>query len=322
MDRILDVRLVLKTTCPRRGRGLSRGSFRNPCRSRFRSHLHYPQNIHIRRRTCFEGPFGELLRATGPMARANPFRFSTKYQDDESDLLYYGYRYYNASTGRWLSRDPIDESGGLNLYGFVKNACTQYYDLLGRNLGNPLGCGYGCIPPPDNPPEPFTWPWQGCCNGTVYNRFTHCCCKGKIVSKTPIDTGIEKWQFISSQPNPPTASNPSGAPDMHWWLTWPGGSVDANLINSTGDSGGGVNGPQGGGYVSSPALAVKWNWPGTNTPVKLSPCKYDFDKLIACLSRKAAYYAAKGFYSVGNCQAFVDNILGECIDESRGCTVK
>jgi hypothetical protein len=30
------------------------------------------------------GPFGELLRATGPMAKANPFRFSTKYQDDET----------------------------------------------------------------------------------------------------------------------------------------------------------------------------------------------------------------------------------------------
>jgi hypothetical protein len=37
------------------------------------------------------GPFGEVLRASGPMARANPFRFSTKYQDDESDQLYYGY---------------------------------------------------------------------------------------------------------------------------------------------------------------------------------------------------------------------------------------
>jgi len=57
------------------------------------------------------GPFGEVIRATGPMAKGNPFRFSTKYQDDETDLLYYGYRYYNASTGRWLSRDPFDESG-------------------------------------------------------------------------------------------------------------------------------------------------------------------------------------------------------------------
>ncbi|HCL92873.1 MAG TPA: RHS repeat-associated core domain-containing protein [Verrucomicrobiota bacterium] len=55
------------------------------------------------------GPFGEVLRATGPMAKANLFRFSTKYQDGETDLLYYGYRYYNASTGRWLSRDPIGD---------------------------------------------------------------------------------------------------------------------------------------------------------------------------------------------------------------------
>ena len=55
-------------------------------------------------RTCFEGPFGEVLRATGPMAKANPFRFSTKYQDDETDLLYYGYRYYSASTGRWIEQ--------------------------------------------------------------------------------------------------------------------------------------------------------------------------------------------------------------------------
>ncbi len=45
------------------------------------------------------------------MAKAKPFRFSTKYQDDETDLLYYGYRYYNASTGRWNSRDPIEEWG-------------------------------------------------------------------------------------------------------------------------------------------------------------------------------------------------------------------
>jgi hypothetical protein len=43
------------------------------------------------------------------MAKANPFRFSTKYQDDESDLVYYGNRYYKPSTGTWLSRDPLEE---------------------------------------------------------------------------------------------------------------------------------------------------------------------------------------------------------------------
>lgn len=92
------------------------------------------------------GPFGEVLRATGPMAKVNPFRFSTKYQDDETDLLYYGYRYYNASTGRWLSEDPINESGfklyagrgrwfypdeEKNLYRFVGNNPNDTYDLYG-----------------------------------------------------------------------------------------------------------------------------------------------------------------------------------------------
>ncbi len=74
-----------------------------------------------RAQTCFEGPFGEVIRATGPMAKTNPFRFSTKYQDDETDLLYYGYRYYNASLGRWLTKDPIGERGALNLYCFLDN---------------------------------------------------------------------------------------------------------------------------------------------------------------------------------------------------------
>jgi RHS repeat-associated protein len=76
-------------------------------------------------------PFGETLRASGTMADANPFRFSTKYQDDESGLLYYGYRYYNPSTGRWLGRDPIEENGGENLYGFVLNNAVDYLDILG-----------------------------------------------------------------------------------------------------------------------------------------------------------------------------------------------
>jgi len=65
------------------------------------------------------------------MAKANPFRFSTKYQDDETDLLYYGYRYYNAGTGRWVSRDPIGERGGLNLYAFVQNSPATTFDALG-----------------------------------------------------------------------------------------------------------------------------------------------------------------------------------------------
>ncbi len=77
------------------------------------------------------GPFGELLTARGDYAAENPYRFSTKYVDAETGLYYYGYRYYNSSTGRWLSRDPIGEEGGLNLYGFVGNAPIVLLDALG-----------------------------------------------------------------------------------------------------------------------------------------------------------------------------------------------
>jgi RHS repeat-associated protein len=108
--------------------------FRNPCRSRFHSHPLQSQPLLGKARTCLEGPFGELLRATGPMAKANPFRFSTKYQDEESDLICYGERYYGTSSGRWLSHDSIEENGGPNLYGFVLNWPTVAIDTDGRQI--------------------------------------------------------------------------------------------------------------------------------------------------------------------------------------------
>jgi RHS repeat-associated protein len=75
------------------------------------------------------GPFAEPIRATGLLAKESPFRFSTKYQDDESDLLYYGYRFYNSSLGRWLNRDPKGKRGGQNLYSMSSNDRVDSYDL-------------------------------------------------------------------------------------------------------------------------------------------------------------------------------------------------
>jgi len=85
------------------------------------------------------GPFGEPLRASGHQA-ANPFRFSTKYCDTESGLYYYGYRYNDPSTGRWLSRDPIGEEGGIALYTCVDNdilARSDYLGLQDQEAANP-----------------------------------------------------------------------------------------------------------------------------------------------------------------------------------------
>ena len=43
----------------------------------------------------------------------------------------YAYRYFDPLTGRWPSRDPIEEEGGLNLYGFVNNDGVDHHDKLG-----------------------------------------------------------------------------------------------------------------------------------------------------------------------------------------------
>jgi RHS repeat-associated protein len=75
--------------------------------------------------------FGRELRNSGPAADWNPFRFSTKFTDDETGLVYYGYRYYHSGWGRWINRDPIGERGGKNLYCKVKNNTVDKQDLLG-----------------------------------------------------------------------------------------------------------------------------------------------------------------------------------------------
>ncbi|MCH8476242.1 MAG: RHS repeat-associated core domain-containing protein, partial [Opitutales bacterium] len=46
-------------------------------------------------------------------------------------VSYYGFRYYDPETGRWPNRDPIEEQGGLNLYGFVGNNGVNTWDVLG-----------------------------------------------------------------------------------------------------------------------------------------------------------------------------------------------
>ena len=76
------------------------------------------------------GAFGETLIADGVAAEALPFRFSTKYTDVETGLLYYGLRYMR--DGRWLSRDSLQEQGGVNLYGFIGNDPVNDADLLGQ----------------------------------------------------------------------------------------------------------------------------------------------------------------------------------------------
>jgi RHS repeat-associated protein len=77
--------------------------------------------------------FGTTLRMTGGYVASNPFRYSTKYTDDETALVYYGRRFYSPSQGRFIGRDPTEEKGGLHLYAFCLNNAINRYDYLGMN---------------------------------------------------------------------------------------------------------------------------------------------------------------------------------------------
>ncbi|MCZ7637677.1 MAG: RHS repeat-associated core domain-containing protein [Verrucomicrobia bacterium] len=77
------------------------------------------------------GPFGEPMRATGPVAATNPVGFSTKYTDEETGLVYYGYRYYSPEVGKWLRQDPYSDSGSKNLYVFCENRPLGRIDRTG-----------------------------------------------------------------------------------------------------------------------------------------------------------------------------------------------
>ncbi len=77
--------------------------------------------------------FGNRITNTAPELgeEVNPFGFSTKFTDVETGLVYYGFRYYSPELGRWLSRDPIGERGGINLYGMVRNNPVNRIDVNG-----------------------------------------------------------------------------------------------------------------------------------------------------------------------------------------------
>ena len=92
----------------------------------------------------------------------NPFRFpspnglgrifSSEYHDDTLGLVYYNYRHYTPMDGRWVSKDPLGEKGGINCY--VNNLSVQNgIDFLGlayfalRPLEKTSRCGIFWVNP-------------------------------------------------------------------------------------------------------------------------------------------------------------------------------
>jgi len=74
-------------------------------------------------------PFGRVTKVSGD--RDSVFLYTGHFWHAQSGLYLTLYRAYDSNLGRWLSRDPIAEGGGLNLYAYVGNNPISFIDPLG-----------------------------------------------------------------------------------------------------------------------------------------------------------------------------------------------
>lgn len=95
----------------------------------------------LRARYAYD-PFGRYCDSAGQpqvqrvnLITTNPldadFGFTGDYWHVPSALCVTKFRFYDAGFGRWLSRDPIEENGGINLYSYVGNNVINFSDPLG-----------------------------------------------------------------------------------------------------------------------------------------------------------------------------------------------
>lgn len=65
---------------------------------------------------------------------SDPFGYKAQfgfYTDTETGLQLLTFRYYDPSSGRFLTRDPTSYLGGVNLYNYVANNPINFIDPLG-----------------------------------------------------------------------------------------------------------------------------------------------------------------------------------------------
>jgi len=90
--------------------------------------------------------FGNVSTSTGTVA--NPFRYTGREFDSETGLNFHRARYYDPTTGRFISEDPTQFGAGINFYGYTLESPTNFRDPDGLDIaviengpteGNPVG---------------------------------------------------------------------------------------------------------------------------------------------------------------------------------------
>jgi RHS repeat-associated protein len=105
-----------------------------------------------------------------------------------------GLRFHSPTLGRWISRDPIEEEGGVNLFAFVSNGTVGRYDYLGLDAP-----GEDCMKMPRDQFEKWLADHGMSTDSFVKNMLDHGC-----IGLTCIDQG--------------TGGYPENEPDTKCWM--------------------------------------------------------------------------------------------------------
>ena len=139
-------------------------------------------------------------------ANPGPFGYDGQwgyYTDGETGLILLTHRYYDPTEGRFLNRDPIGYNTEVNLYGYVGNTPTHFFDPLGLwgigigvpgwfpwkhywggiVIGDPNNLNF-CLGDCSNPSFGFGGPGWGSGLSHSYRRWGNClknCMIGKLI---------------------------------------------------------------------------------------------------------------------------------------------
>ena len=249
-------------------------------------------------------PFGSVSASENGVVQN--FQWSSEYYDSELDLVYYNYLHYSPSLGRFLSRDPIAEQGGLNLYAFVGNSPIIQTDSLGNEWF------------PDRSP----WEPMYCCGNQPYRKSSHCCLE-ENGNPTLISVGTEDGSGLFYV----EMRGRWGIPGLlqHAWL-------EADYIQ------GGAAGfyPSADGQPISLPGQINFGeddkrkeypkWEGENRTkskieIKLSSCIYDLKKFKSCVPRRINEDSKKGLNYIvllyRDCEIWANDVISDCKKEAK-----
>jgi RHS repeat-associated protein len=234
----------------------------------------------------------------------NPFGHSSEYNDYKIGLVYYNYRHYNSLVGNWCTKDPIEERGGINIYGFIGNNTLYQID----NLGLGWTWRYG-VPV-------FMYPQ--CCNGKEFDPAKECCIDKKIFAHDKLETGVSyycyriRWYYPIVQPVLRPFSPRQFMVDHCWFNVdgfrfgaYPNGRFpDKKSIRDESKMRSKYNAAHEGSF---------WTTGGS---VRLSPCQYDIEKFKKCILGKYDDISFK-WTLWNNCRDFVIDSVRECKKQSQ-----